>query len=84
MHILTCFIHSEFFKHSMGSMDSSLFESTTPVRDLLSIEEIYKILDSYIEKNIPFAWAYNNLNQINLHGLYDFNCKNDNGQRSVY
>ncbi|MDR1457783.1 MAG: hypothetical protein LBI47_02970 [Puniceicoccales bacterium] len=72
------FIHAKFFEHSMGNLDSSIFDSMAPPRDIPNLQETCEMLNSYRETKIPYAWGCNNLGEVNLDGLYAFVCKNKN------
>ncbi|MDR1232915.1 MAG: hypothetical protein LBJ75_01480 [Puniceicoccales bacterium] len=74
------FIHAKFFEHSMRSLDSSMFDLMAPSRDVPNFQETCKMLNSYRETEIPYAWGCNNLDEVNLEGLYTFVRKNSNDQ----
>ncbi|MDR0742724.1 MAG: hypothetical protein LBE98_04675 [Puniceicoccales bacterium] len=77
------FIHAKFFEHSMRNLNSSVFDSTAPARDIPNFQETCKMLNSYGETKIPYAWGCNNLDEVNLEGLYTFVCKNSNDQGNI-
>ncbi|MDR1528427.1 MAG: hypothetical protein LBS22_02470 [Puniceicoccales bacterium] len=69
------FIHATFFLNSLFPMDETRFDMF-PVRDVKSVKSICEILDSYIGKEIPYGWGCNNLDEIDLSGLYVFKYMN--------
>ncbi|MDR2776836.1 MAG: hypothetical protein LBB17_02220 [Puniceicoccales bacterium] len=70
------FIHAVFFVSSLSPIDETRFEMF-PTRDIKSVKSICEILDSYIGKEIPYGWGCNNLDEIDLSGLYVFKCMNE-------
>jgi hypothetical protein len=72
------FVHSSFFSNSVSPMDNMLFDGG-PTRSVRSVKDICKILDSYIGKNVPFGWGCNTLEEVDLKGLYEFECVENNG-----
>jgi hypothetical protein len=74
------FIHRKFFDRSMKPMESSLFDSTDPSRDILSLDEISGVFDSLLGSKVPFAWGCNNLQEVDLKELYEF-TNSDGGDK---
>ncbi|MDR2720903.1 MAG: hypothetical protein LBB15_01265 [Puniceicoccales bacterium] len=75
------FIHRKFFDHSMKSIESSSFDSIVPNRAIPSLDEISGIFDSLLDDRVPFAWGCNNLQEVNLKGMYEFTSKD--GKRNI-
>ncbi|MDR3274156.1 MAG: hypothetical protein LBS87_02370 [Puniceicoccales bacterium] len=73
------FVHEKFFRHSMEPLDGALFEKTSPVRKILSVEKICEMLDSFRGEEIPYAWGCNNLQELDLGDLYTFVCDDEGG-----